>query len=80
MQKILTVIFHKLFSEDVTIAFDVDNYRKRQEENVLTIAEQNMKEVEATKIRGPLPMSPYSAVRAHDDQDQRLRNLVTEHR
>lgn len=60
MQKVLTVIFHKQLGEEVTVSFDVDNYRKRQEENVLTIAEQKMKEVETTKVQVALPpMSPY---------------------
>ena len=60
MQKILTVMFHKELGEEITVAFDVDSYRKRQEENVLTIAEQKMKEVAETKIQAALPpMSPY---------------------
>lgn len=60
MQKIITVMTHKIFGEDCTISFDVDNYRKRQEENVLTIAEQKMKEVEISKDQVALPpMSPY---------------------
>lgn len=60
MQKIITVMAHKLFGDNCTISFDVDNYRKRQEENVLTIAEQKMKEVEMSKIQAALPpMSPY---------------------
>src|SRR3989338_4660325 len=60
MQKILTVIFHKELGEEITVAFDVDSYRKRQEENVLTIAEQKMKEAAETKIQAALPpMSPY---------------------
>lgn len=60
MQKILTVIFHKQLGDEITVAFDVDSYRKRQEENVLTIAEQKMKEVAETKVQAALPpMSPY---------------------
>lgn len=80
MQKILTVIFHKLFGEEVTVAFDVDNYRKRQEENVLTIAEQKMKEVEATKIQAALPpMSPYFRRLVHMMiKTKGYDNLVTE--
>ncbi|QQR55438.1 hypothetical protein IPG41_02690 [Candidatus Peregrinibacteria bacterium] len=60
MQKILTVIFLKMFGEDVLIIFDVDGYRKRQEENVLTIAKQKINEVRNTRIQSALPpMSPY---------------------
>lgn len=60
MQKILKVIFHKLFGEEMNVAFDIDNYRKRQEENVLTIAGQKIQEVRLTKKEATLPpMSPY---------------------
>lgn len=60
IQKILTVIFHKECGDDVIITFDVDNYRKRQEENVLTIAEQKITEVRESRVQAALPpMSPY---------------------
>lgn len=60
MQKILTAMSHKQLGENIVIMFDVDNYRKRQEENVLTIAAQKIKEVQATKVQSALPpMSPY---------------------
>lgn len=80
MQKILTVIFHKQFGENITIAFDVDNYRKRQEENVLTIAEQKMHEVEQNKGQAALPpMSPYFRRLVHlMIKNSGYSNLVTE--
>lgn len=80
MQKMITVICHKEFGEEVTIAFDVDSYRKRQEENVLTIAEQKMKEVAETKIQAALPpMSPYFRRLVHlMIKDSGLKGLVTE--
>ena len=60
MQKILAVIFHKQLGEDILVTFDVDNYRKRQEENVLTIAKQKVNEVRTSRIQSALPpMSPY---------------------
>lgn len=60
MQKILTAMSHKQLGENIVIMFDVDNYRKRQEENVLTIAAQKIKEVQSTKVQSALPpMSPY---------------------
>lgn len=60
MQKILKVIFHKMFGEEMTVSFDVDNYRKRQEENVLTITAQKINEVRETQLQTALPaMSPY---------------------
>lgn len=60
MQKILKVMFHKEFGEETNVAFDVDNYRKRQEENVFTITEQKIQEARATQSQVTLPpMSPY---------------------
>jgi spoIIIJ-associated protein len=60
MQKILTAMSHKQIGELIVILFDVDNYRKRQEENVLTIAAQKIKEVQMSKVQSALPpMSPY---------------------
>lgn len=61
MQKLIKVICHSQLGEDLTVIFDVDNYRKRQEENVLTITEQKIEEVRnsvAEKVLLP-PMSPY---------------------
>lgn len=59
MQKILKVIFHKQLGEEINIGFDVDNYRKRQEENVLTITEQKIQEVLVS--RGQVALPPMSA-------------------
>ena len=60
MQKVLKVMCHKKFGEDLNMNFDVDNYRKRQEENVLTIAKQKIEETRATRAQTLLPpMSPY---------------------
>ncbi len=61
MQKLIKVMCHKQFGEEVNVQFDVDNYRKRQEENVLTIAEQKIEEVRSSASEKVLlpPMSPY---------------------
>lgn len=60
MQKILKIIFHNQLGEEVVVTFDVDNYRGRQEENVLTITAQKIDEVRTTKQNATLPpMSPY---------------------
>ncbi|MEK7146486.1 MAG: R3H domain-containing nucleic acid-binding protein [Patescibacteria group bacterium] len=60
MQKVLKVIIFNQVGADVEIKLDVDNYRKRQEENVVTIAEQKAEEVRKTKVKIALPpMSPY---------------------
>ena len=53
-------MLHKEIGEDKTVVFDVDDYRKRQEENVLTITEQKIQEVRNTQMQSALPaMSPY---------------------
>lgn len=60
MQKLIKVVVHKRFGEEMEVAFDVDNYRKRQEENVITITKQKIDEVRATGVQASLPpMSPY---------------------
>lgn len=60
MQKVLKVIIFSQVGADVEIKLDVDNYRKRQEENVVTIAEQKAEEVRKTRVKIALPpMSPY---------------------
>lgn len=60
IQKIVKVMFHKEYADEFEIIFDVDNYRKRQEENVLTITEQKIKEVRDSGTQSALPpMSAY---------------------
>lgn len=60
MQKILKIVIFKQVGEEFDIRLDVDDYRKRQEENVLTIAMQKAEEVRNTKMKVALPpMSPY---------------------
>ena len=60
MQKVITVMLHQEHGEELLLSFDVDNYRQRQEENVLTITKQKIEEVRATRVQVVLPpMSPY---------------------
>lgn len=60
MQKVLKIIFHKQIDPEVNVIFDIDNYRKRQEENVLSITEQKIEEVRGNQLQAALPpMSPY---------------------
>lgn len=47
-------------SENFSFSLDVENYKKRQEENVLTLAEQKAELVRKTQKKQILPpMSPY---------------------
>lgn len=60
MQKIIKVMVHQQFGDEINVMFDIDDYCKRQEENVLSIAQQKIKEVQDTGIKSALPpMSPY---------------------
>jgi spoIIIJ-associated protein len=60
MQKLIKVVVHKRFGEEIEVAFDVDSYRKRQEENVTAITKQKIEEVRGTRVQALLPpMSPY---------------------
>lgn len=60
MQNILKVMIYKELGQEYSLGLDVDNYRKRQEENVITIASQKAEEVLANHGQVALPpMSPY---------------------
>lgn len=60
LQKVITVVLHKQFGEELQVHIDVDNYRKRQEENVLIITKQKIEEVRQSGVQSALPpMSPY---------------------
>ncbi len=80
MQKIVKGMVHKQYGEDLTVHFDVDNYRKRQEENVLTIAQQKIEEVRHGGAQVLLPpMSPYFRRIVHlYIRDKGYDDLVTE--
>lgn len=59
MQKLIKIMALKEWGEDIEIDFDVDDYRKRQVENVILLADQKIKEVQETKHQAALPpMSP----------------------
>lgn len=60
LQHLLKILLFKKAENDFSIALDVDNYRKRQEENVLQMAEQKVEQVRKanTSVKLP-PMSPY---------------------
>ena len=53
-------------NEQFNIIVDVDNYRKRQEENVLKMAERKIEKLRATgKPQSLPPMSPYFRRKIH---------------
>ncbi|MBI2453533.1 KH domain-containing protein [Candidatus Peregrinibacteria bacterium] len=55
-----TLLWQKEINNEYTIFLDIDNYRKRQEESVLAMAERKAEMVRKTgKDATLLPMSPY---------------------
>ena len=67
LQHILKVIaWKKLQNEQFNIIVDIDNYRKRQEENVMALAERKVDAVRKTGRKQVLPpMSSYFRRKVH---------------
>lgn len=60
LQHLLKVITWKNTDAEFTVVVDVDNYRKRQEDNVLNLAERKVDMArKTTKMQVLPPMSPY---------------------
>lgn len=60
LQHLLKVIAWKQTQEEFNILLDVDNYRQRQEENVINLADRKIEMARKTKKTQVLPpMSPY---------------------
>lgn len=60
VQHLLKILLNKKMEQSFSVALDVDNYRKRQEENVLRLAEQKVELVRKYSTPKKLPpMSPY---------------------
>ncbi len=60
LQNILRTIIFKKQPGDFNVIIDVDDYRKRQEENVIKLAERKVESLRQTKHEQSLPpMSPY---------------------
>ena len=67
LQHILkTLVWKKVKNEQFNIMVDVDNYRKRQEENVLNLAERKIEYIRKSgKSQKLPPMSPYLRRKVH---------------
>lgn len=60
LQHLLKVIAWKQTNENFNILLDVDNYRQRQEQNVINLADRKIEMARKTKKTQVLPpMSPY---------------------
>lgn len=80
LQTILKTIFWKKYPEtECNITLDIDDYRKRQEENVLKLAERK---VEAAKKTGQTqslpPMAPYFRRLIHMHLAEKFKDISTE--
>ena len=61
-----TLAWKKCGNEQFNIVVDVDNYRKRQEENIMSLAERKIEYVRKTSRPQKLPpMSPYLRRKVH---------------
>jgi len=67
LQHILkTLVWKKAQNEQFNIMVDVDDYRKRQEENIMNLAERKIDTVRKTGRKQKLPpMSPYLRRKVH---------------
>ncbi len=73
IQHLLKILLSKKIDQAFSISLDVDNYRKRQEENVINIAEQKIDQIRKDQASRKLPpMSPYfrRVVHLHLDQPE----------
>lgn len=60
LQHLLKVLLHKKAEQTFSVTLDVDNYRKRQEESVLVMAEERVDRARQSTAPQKLPpMSPY---------------------
>lgn len=80
MQLILKILLWRKAQQEVNIFLDIDNYRKRQEESVITLAERKAALARTTgQDQALLPMSPYfrRLVHVHLSQPE-FQDLTTE--
>lgn len=60
LQHLIKILLHKKIDHEFSVQLDVDNYRKRQEENVIQMAEERVERLRKTKRDQKLPpMSSY---------------------
>lgn len=79
LQNIMKNIAWKKFPGDYKITIDVDDYRKRQEENVIKMAERKADFARSSKQSQSLPaMAPYFRRLIHLHLAEKFEDLVTE--
>jgi len=79
LQNLLKIIIWKKQPGEYKILLDVDDYRKRQEENVIKLAERKADMVKKTNQTQSLPaMSPYFRRVVHLHLAEKFADLMTE--
>jgi spoIIIJ-associated protein len=79
LQNLLKIIIWKKQPGEYKILLDIDDYRKRQEENVIRLAERKADQVIKTQQPQSLPaMSPYFRRVVHLHLAEKFTDLMTE--
>jgi len=79
LQSLLRIIIWKKQQGDYNLVIDVDDYRKRQEDNVIKMAERKVDMVRKTQRSQALPpMSPYFRRVVHIHLAKKCADVVTE--
>ena len=79
LQNILKTIVWQKMDGDYNIILDIDDYRKRQEENVIKLAERKVEMVQKSRKAQPLPaMSPYFRRVVHLYLSSKFKDIETE--
>lgn len=79
LQNLLRLIIWKKHEGDYNVIIDIDDYRKRQEENVIRLAERKVEVVRQKHIPQALPaMSPYFRRVVHLHLSKNFTDIVTE--
>lgn len=79
LQNIIRVIMWNKHPGDYNILIDVDNYRQRQEENVLKLAERKVETaIKTGEMQSLPPMSSYFRRVIHLHLAKQFENVVTE--
>lgn len=79
LQHLLKTMIWKKGENGPNLVLDIDDYRKRQEENVIKMAERKVEMVRRTQAPQPLPaMSPYFRRVVHLHLAEKFDDIMTE--
>ncbi len=79
LQNIVKTILYRKESGDFNVILDVDNYKKRQEDNVLNLADRKIETLRKTGEKQSLPpMSPYFRRLVHLHIAEKYDDIETE--